>query len=148
LTLVVDEANGSHCETSIAQSSYGDLGQAKENLREREGMLHVNGVGFVDRQTGEVSFRAEERHPNAVDNIREWLEGSAFDAVVWTALASNFAETRGEPFSIDASLSFLNELSPEKLTTALEYINRAPEQTQTALREAIAMRWPNVDEKT
>jgi hypothetical protein len=82
LTLVIDEANGSVCKTSIAQSRFSNLEQAKENLRAREGMQHVNGVGFIHRQSGDVSFRAMERHPNAVSVVRAWLKETDFDAAL------------------------------------------------------------------
>ena len=62
------------------------------NLRAREGMQHINGVGYVDGLSGDTSFRAMERHPTAVDTIRDWLTSTEYDAVIWTALASNFAE--------------------------------------------------------
>ena len=141
LTLVIDETNGAPCKTYVALSSYGELGAAKENLRVREGMQHVNGVGFVDRLTGEASFRAMERHPTSVSVVRSWLATTEFDAAIWTALASNFEESQNQPFSIDTALSFLASLSEDNLAVALKYIRYAPQQTQTSLREAVAKRW-------
>lgn len=141
LTLVIDELHSTVCSTVVATSSFNDLSQAREDLRGREGMHHVNGVGFIDRQTGDVSLRAMERHPGAVERIRGWLDGTDFDAVIWTALASNFKEVRREKYSIEAALSFLESLSAEGQGIALEYIRRAPTQTQTPLRNAVNQRW-------
>lgn len=142
LTLVIDETNGAHCKTSVAMSGFRDLESASENLRLREGMQHVNGVGYVDKQSGKVSFRAKERHPNAVRAVHEWLNTTDFDAAIWTALASNFSTVRGELFSIEASLTYLETLPADNLAVALEYIRRAPEQVQTRFREAVVERWP------
>ncbi|MEO4045205.1 hypothetical protein AAFN47_26740 [Hoeflea sp. CAU 1731] len=122
-------------------SSNGELGAARENLRVREGMQHVNGAGYVDRLTGEASFRAMELHPASVSAVRSWLATTEFDAAIWTALASNFEELQNQPFSIDAALSFLAGLSEDNLAVALKYIRCAPEQTQTTLREAVVKRW-------
>lgn len=142
LTLVIDEVNGAACKTSVALSGHGDLDFARENLRAREGMQHVNGVGYVDGLRGDTSFRAMERHPTAVGTIRDWLTTTEYDAVIWTALASNFAEARGEPFSTDAAVGFLERLSNESLIVALEYFRHAPEQIWTPVREEINKRWP------
>ena len=147
LALVIDEANGSPCRTSVAQSSFDDLESAMENLRDREGMLHVDGVGFVEVVSGNMGLRAKERHPNAVESIRGWLDGTDFDVAIWTALASNFAEACEEPFSIAAVLRFLESLPQESQSTALEYIERAPENTQTAVRHEVAKRWKHVSGK-
>jgi len=142
LTLVIDETNGSRCKTYVAESSFRDLEKAKENLKLREGMHYVNGVGYIVRQSNEVGFRAKERHPNAVEAVRAWLESTDYDAAIWTALASNFSDKRDEPFAIDAALRYLEELSADNLAIALDYFSRAPEQTQTKLREAVEARWP------
>ena len=48
LTLVIDETVGTKCLTYTATSTFDNLIEAKENLRQREGMDHVNGIGFVD----------------------------------------------------------------------------------------------------
>lgn len=146
LTLVIDEANGVLCPTFAATSSFKDLGEAKENLRVREGMQHVNGVGDVDLQSGNVSDRAVERHPVAVDKVREWLEETGFDAAIWTALASNFADVRDEPFSVEAAIRYLEALPRDNLAIALEYIRRAPDPVQTEVREAVTRRWPEPPE--
>mgnify|MGYP000038252421 FL=1 len=148
LTLVINEGNGALCPTFVATSNFKDLGAAKENLRVREGMLHVNGVGFADLLSGDVSERAMERHPETVRTVRAWLENSEFDAAIWTALASNFADVRDEPFSVDAAIRFLETLPVENLTVALEYVRRAPEPVQTEVRDAVIRRWPDLPEGT
>ena len=83
LTLVIDEANGFTCCTFLAKSIFTDLDPAKHNLKEREGMAGVKGVGSVDLTTGTESQRSKERHPIAVETIRLWAMGTGHDAVIW-----------------------------------------------------------------
>ncbi|MGO7018395.1 hypothetical protein [Rhizobium leguminosarum] len=112
LTLVIDEQCGTLCPTLYAVSTFGDLLEARENLRVREGMTHVNGVGFVDLKSGEVSVRARERHSGSIEGITDWCRLKDFDAVIWTALASNFAEVTKRAFSADDAIAYLDDLSP------------------------------------
>nr|WP_306266882.1 hypothetical protein [Pararhizobium sp. IMCC3301] len=142
LTLVIDEENGSPCSTYAAESAFNALDQAKENLRDREGMHHVNGVGYVTMQTDDTSIRALERHPETVKTIRSWLVASDFDAAIWTALASNFTKRAGEQFSVEAALRFLNRQPQVQLAAALEYIRKAPASVQTPIRVAVSKHWP------
>ena len=44
LTLVIDEASGTPCETYTAVSAFKELRAAKENLRVREGMPSQKGI--------------------------------------------------------------------------------------------------------
>lgn len=141
LTLVIDDDVGVQCQTYVALSSFDDLEAARENLRGREGLAHVNGIGFAVKG-GHTSARATERHPKAVTAIEAWLAASDFDAVIWTALANNFAERAGEAFSVDTAIRFLEAQPADHLPRALEYIRKAPEQVQTPVRAAVSLRWP------
>jgi len=143
LTLVIDQEYGSPCRTSVAESAFKSLDQAKENLREREGMHHVNGVGYVTKHSEDVSFRALERHPETVAKIRTWLTESDYDTVIWTALASNFRERCEEPFSVKAALTFLDQQPPEHRAASLDYIRKAPVEVRTPVRLAVSKRWPD-----
>ncbi|MFC3061033.1 hypothetical protein [Paenirhodobacter populi] len=143
LTLVIDDDIGVQCQTYVALSAFDDLEAARENLRSREGLAHVNGIGFAVKG-GASSARAIERHPKAVMAIEAWLAASDFDAVIWTALANNFAERAGEAFSVEASIRFLEAQPEEHLPRALEYIRKAPEPVQTPVRAAVSARWPQV----
>jgi hypothetical protein len=141
LTLVIDDHVGVRCQTYVALSALGGLDAARENLRDREGRPPADGIGFAVKG-GASSERAIERHPKAVTAIEAWLAASDFDAVIWTALASNFAERAGEDFSVDAALRFLEAQPPEHLPLALEYIRKAPQPVQTPVRAAVSARWP------
>ena len=144
LTLVIDEAYGTSCQTYFAKSASGDLDAAVENLRLREGMPSAKGVGFVDVASGRQSDRVNERHPEAVAAIWTWTQANGFDAAIWTALASNFDEPdrAGEPFSVDAAVRYLENLEASKIAEALKYIRRAPPKIQTPVRAAVNARWP------
>lgn len=146
LTLVIDEANGAPSLTYVAQSAHGDIETAKKNLKEREGMKHVNGVGFIDLATNAVSKRAKERHPEALESIRLWAKASGYDGVIWTALASNFHEDgrAGQPFSVDAAMEYLGGLNEPERDAALNYIRSAPVEVASPIRAAAAARWPQV----
>lgn len=153
LTLVIDEAFGTSCATYAARSSFGDLNEALENLWMREGSggeqlpknIRKHGrVGFADVSSGQESGRAIERHPQAVAAITAWVKENAYDAAIWTALASNFhkPEKAGEPFSAEAAIQYLETLDAETQTTSLNYIRQAPAEVQTPVRTAVNIRWP------
>ena len=141
---MIDEAFGVSCATYSAVSVYDNLADSRENLRRREGMDHINGVGFVDLVSGTESHRATERHPGAVKTIRAWATANGYGAVIWTALASNFHEPdkANEQFSIEAAIRYLEGRDAKTLDAALLYIRKAPPQAQTPVRAAVNMRWP------
>lgn len=144
LTLVIDEENGASCRTCMAVSALPSLKAAIENLRLREGMPSVKGVGFIDRLTNLRSAKAIERHPDAVEAIDAWAAANGYDAAIWTALASNFHEPdkAAEPFSVEAAIRYLEALDAPKLAAALDYIRSAPPEVQTPVRVAVNARWP------
>lgn len=144
LTLVIDEASGASCTTYSAVSASRELGAAIENLRLREGMPGVTGVGFADVASGRRSGRAMERHPQAVTTIDAWAKANGYDAAIWTALASNFHEPdkAAEPFSVEAAIRYLETLDAPKRAAALAYIRSAPPEVQTPVRAAVNARWP------
>lgn len=144
LTLIIDDMIGAHCETYSVMSAFEDIDSARENLRVRERMHHINGVGFVDLVSGTASFRAKERHPRAVETIIAWADANGHDAAIWTALASNFHEPEkaGEPFLIEAAIRYLDRLDASGIDAALKYVRQAPNEIQTPVRAAVNTRWP------
>jgi hypothetical protein len=141
---VIDEAFGTSCLTYSAPSAFGDLNASIENLRLREGMPGVTGVGFADVASGRRSGRAIERHPQAVATIKAWAKANGYDGAIWTALASNFHEPdkAAEPFSVEAAIRYLEALDAPKRSAALAYIRSAPPEVQTPVRAAVNARWP------
>jgi hypothetical protein len=145
LTLIIDETFGTLCQTYAATSACNNLDEAIENLRLREQMPSAADVGFVEIATDARSPIATERHPHAIETIADWALNAGHDAVIWTALDSNFADRTGEPFSVNAAMRFLENLEqhdPEAFARALEYIRLAPAATQTPVRDAVAAQWP------
>jgi hypothetical protein len=142
LTLVIEEALAAPCITYSATSAFDNLDAAIVNLRDREGMPTNRGVGFTVLDCGEASPRAVECHPRAVKIITAWANAKGFDAAIWTALGSNFAEKARESFSVEAAIRYLGALDGKTLEAALTYIRRAPPEVQTPVREAVNARWP------
>ena len=142
LTLVIDETHGTLCPSYTAISAKETFSDAKENLKQREGMTHINAVGFVDLRNGEASFRARERHPGTLGKIESWAKETKRERVIWTVLASNFEDDQKEAFGVDAAIRYLEGLSEEKRQKSLEYIRNAPAEVQTPVREAVKHQWP------
>jgi len=143
LTLVIEEAHGTPCVTYSATSAFDDLDDAIANLGDREGMPSSNrSIGFTIPACGKKSPRAVERHPRAVKIITAPANAKGFDAAIWTALGSNFAQKAGESFSVEAAIRYLGACNGKTLEAALTYIRRAPPEVQTPVREAVNARWP------
>ncbi|WP_338810714.1 hypothetical protein V2V90_20115 [Agrobacterium leguminum] len=130
LTLVIDTANGSDCTVKYALSKRRDPEDAIADLRGREGtILKRIGFWFADGKR-----KYEFGVPGA---IATWAQERKFDAVIWTALESNFEKETGENFSIDAAITHLQSLPPEGKAMAAEYVWRAPSLVNTPLRLAL-----------
>jgi hypothetical protein len=142
LTLVIDESIGVPCITYSARSTFDELDAAIENLRLRENMPTKNGVGFAVVDCSKQSKVAIERHPYATKTIINWARANGLDAVVWTALTSNFIERASVPFSVDGAIRYLDTRKDKVLEAALTYIRNAPSEVQTPVREAVNARWP------
>ncbi len=145
LTLAIDQDDGTLCKTYAAPSALASLEEAIDNLveRERTGAKHI---GFVDLASGRRSDAAVERHPASVETIAAWAQANGYDAAVWTAIASNFAELV-EPFSTTAAIAYLEKLEARdaaKFASALAYIRNAPPEVDTPVREEAGKRWPAV----
>ena len=86
-----------------------------------------------------------QRRPKAVATIAAWAQSNGYDATIWTALASNFEEHGGEPFSVTAAIRYLEELEKRdaaKFASALAYIRNAPPEVETPVRDEVNKRWP------
>ncbi|RBP05151.1 hypothetical protein DFR50_13640 [Roseiarcus fermentans] len=143
LTLVIDPDDGTLCKTYAAPSAFVSLEEAIDNLRDREG-TPARTIGFVDLASGKRGEAAVESHPEAIETIAAWAEASGYDAAIWTALASNFDDRVGEPFSITAAIAYLEKLErqdAETFAAALAYIRNAPPEVDTAVRGEVARRW-------
>ncbi len=137
LTLVIDEKHGTSVASRYYVSADTKLDEAIAHLQEREGIPTAEWVGFVNINTGEVSRAAQTSHPLAVDRIRAWGKNAGFDAVVWTALNSNFQNEALEPFSPDAAVRYLVALAVDEKAAAIEYIENAPVEVDTPVRRLV-----------
>jgi hypothetical protein len=145
LTLAIDETFGDVCTTYSAPSALGSLDAAIENLRLREGMTDDRDVGFVEPASERQSDVAMERHPQVVASIGAWAAANGYDAAIWTALANNFEDKGGEPFSVTAAIRYLETLEEKDAAAfarALAYIRKAPREVETPVRDEVAKRWP------
>lgn len=127
LTLVIDAENGRRVPTQFASSKLTILSAAIENLRQRERTSAEN-IGFARRD-------AEAHRPTS--QIIQWLAASTYDAVIWTALPSNFLNRVGSPFSVERAVLYLRELPADAQRTAFDYFRSAPAAVMTPLRERL-----------
>jgi hypothetical protein len=133
LTLVIDEQNGADVMTRYARSAYDNLNDAIASLREREGTTKER-IGFVNLVSHAERDWSRQQHPGACDGIKVWAQVHSWEAVIWTALISNFAEKCGQPFSATAAFRYFNSLAGETKARAMEYIQNAPPKVDTPFR--------------
>ncbi len=141
LTLVVDSAAGAMCSTLYAASPRTNLLEAVEDLRRREGTI-ARGIGWFD-QGGDSSRNRYAQQVDVDQTMRDFCATRNVSAVVWTALAANFEEQLGQPFSVDSAMTYLRGLPTIVRQRALEYIRKAPPEIETPLRTRVgACVWP------
>ena len=128
LTLVIDEKNGVPVKTRYVESGSGTLGQAIEDLRKREG-TSKSMIGVASKTINNAKAGS--------DTIKDWAVDNKWDGVIWTVLPSNFQDIKNVPFTVENGLTYLKGLSSEKRAKAWEYIERAPEEVVTPLRQAL-----------
>jgi hypothetical protein len=131
LTLVIDEANGEPCTVNYAMSKRKYLVDAVADLRCREG-CNWGRISCMENPAAlsKALLPAEQA-------IKMWAENKGIDAVVWTALKSNFRSHVGSPFTVDNAKAYLKGLTPEGKVRAAEYMWRAPNFVDTPLRRAV-----------
>lgn len=130
LTIVIDTAHGQGCLTRFITSARRKLDKAIEDLKDREGVPSADSIGFANLSSGETRDGTEKTVKAA---IRSWAIKKNYDAVVWTALKSNF-----KCYSVERALLYLAELPPEGKAKAKEYIENAPDEIVTPLRKALS----------
>lgn len=132
LTLVIDADHGVETPVAWCISKRATLADAIRDLCAREGTT-LDNIGRVT-----ISREAEPlKHDAPEDAIAAWARTKHLEAVIWTALKSNFQEKTRQVFSVGAVLSHLKTLAPEGKVKAAEYIWRAPEFVKTPVRTAL-----------
>jgi hypothetical protein len=132
LTLVIDETNGEDVYTRYALSLCDDLAKAQQNLKEREG-TGTGDIAFANLTGGACSCRGGQ-HSTICDRVKAWAAAMVVDAVVWTALVSNFQAKKSVPFSVENAIGHLQGLTGFARIAALEYLARAPAEVITPVR--------------
>ncbi len=128
LTLVIDDKNGSVTTVAWCLSKRHSVEDAICDLRSREGTT-LNNIGCV--------CLTADASASTYPIIETWASEKHIDAVIWTALKSNFEEEKGMPFSVNAAVEHIKTLDPYGKAKAAEYVWRAPEFVRTRLREAL-----------
>lgn len=128
LTLVIDETHGAEATVAWCLSKRQSVEDAICDLRCREGTM-VKNIGCVRLPAD----------PSASQSpiITAWASGKSLDAVIWTALTSNFQKKKGTSFSVLAAVEHIKTLDPCGKAKAAEYIWRAPAFVKTPLRDAL-----------
>ncbi len=132
LTLVIDEQQGSPITVAWCLSKRTRLEDAVCDLRCREGTT-VGNIGRLDI----ASPADRSNYGTAGNSILAWAHLKKLDAVVWTALKSNFMKETEKSFSVAAAVSYLKNLGPDGKAKAAEYVWRAPDFVKTPLRSAL-----------
>ena len=133
LTLVIDEEHGTQCAVSYVISKRKALNDAIFDLRSREETTCRN-IGYWTTSSGTSEFGATQ------ERIGAWAKKSSLDAVVWTALESNFTKenkANATEFSVEHAIRHIKNLTREGKAKAAEYIWRAPDEIRTKLREKL-----------
>lgn len=131
LTLVIDEVNGTSSNVAWCLSKRDRLDDAISDLRSREGTTAAN-IAYVS-----VAEKPAEL-ASLQNEIIAWATKKKIDAVIWTALKSNFESEKGRPFSVEEALTHLKGLDDIGRARAAEYVRNAPRFVKTKLRSALA----------
>jgi len=137
LTLVLDPEIGVSCQVHATCYDGDNLNEAIRNLRLREGVRTKEWIGFVNLKSGARRTEAFDFDPENGLAIEAWGRRHNCDAVIWTALRSNFPR----PYTPDAAIRHLQALWPHELHKALDYVRNTPPQLKTPVRSAIEARF-------
>jgi hypothetical protein len=114
----------------VAAAVSEDMNIVRQNVCERE----ETSPRFIHSGTTEGQF-SEGVSQDVRDAVAGWLsERGNIQACVWTGLASNWKEKQKSDFSLEGALTYLGNL--QKPERAREYLQKTPDQIQTAVRAA------------
>ena len=131
LALIIDPDHGTECQTSLVNSRRDRLEDTVSDLAARE-RAPLDRIGFASKNGAWQSTI-----PGIEGNVGTWLISSGYDGAVWTDLPANFRDETGAQFSIHRAISYLKTLNGNALLEAKRYIELAPEESMTALRQAL-----------
>ena len=133
LTLVITP-NGTDVPTLYAVSSFDSLDLAILNLAVREGSVRKS-IGYYNKSKDEfspIAFSFKE-------NIKNWIQTTDFDAVIWTNLPEKWILNDENKTKIDSNnrIDYLQNLKGIESALAEEYIHNTPKQIATTYRNQI-----------
>src|SRR5690349_10640127 len=99
LTLVVDDKCGSPAKVAWCLSKRQTVEDAICDLRSREGTT-VENIGHIRLHALHTPFADPAASQDLIIN---WARQKDLNAVIWTALKSNFQKKTLRPFSVDAA---------------------------------------------
>ncbi len=137
LTLVIDGEDGREAPTRFVRSKRRNLQDAIADLRDREGTIW-NRIGYVDNKTAANSADTFAQSEPTFRTIEEWAKGNDFDAAIWTALPPSFQEQTGKKFTVEEAAKYIQNLPKSAKKAAIEYLEKAPKEVVTPLREHLA----------
>lgn len=106
------------------------LKDAQIALRDREGILATNWLSRIG------SWKSGDPPPPNIPQLPKWADARDLDAVIWTALPPKFGDEKRSP-SADEVIAYLRELAGTVREYARQYIERTPQQIDTAYRRQI-----------
>ncbi len=118
-----------------AELDLGDLGHAREALRERE-QIDPRWAGLV----GSVSVTADGGEGPWHGRIAAWAQARGLDAVVWTALPPKTPGGASATPTADEAVAYLRGLSDERAVHAERYVRSVPAEIRTPYRRVIEER--------
>src|SRR5690606_38115690 len=133
LTVVIDGDHDARCRTSFVPSRRTDIADAVADLAARERTTADN-IGFVDRTRGRMHGRSRQ----VCDAVWASAEMSAVAGAAWTDLPRNYETVTGRPFTVRHAISYLRSLESDAALEAKRYIELAPAEVSTPLRQALA----------
>jgi hypothetical protein len=129
LTLVITP-DGTEVITLYTLSTYKNLEEAQLNLGLREGSFRKN----IDKNIGFYNKIDNSFNPETFGfktNIKNWIQNTDFDAVIWTNLEDN------KKIAPNKRIEYLQKLKGNKSALAEEYIRKTPTQIKTKYRKLI-----------
>ncbi len=120
-------------ETLWAEMELETISEAINVLSRRE-RTSVRNIGYWQK-TGEFKSPVI---PTLPSDISKWALGRNLEAVIWTALSSNFVERLKKSLTPENAIEYLCSLTgSEGFPKAEEYFRKAPMQIETEVRRLV-----------
>ncbi|MGF1553841.1 MAG: hypothetical protein ACFBWO_15285 [Paracoccaceae bacterium] len=133
LTACIDPVHGDDCATHVVRSTRTSVLRAAIDLALRERAPPCR-IGLVAPARGLL----QGRDGRVCTRLAAWCRETGHDAAVWTDLEPNFEAATGRPFGLGAAADYLAALDGAARASAVGYVEKAPRETDTALRRHLA----------